>query len=88
MIENSKRALQKAAGWSALAAAAALAGCGKKEEAPAAAPAAASEPASVAAAKLLPDGKTQVTIEYSGDRAVRVDTVLVSTQHAERIDHA
>lgn len=37
---------------------------------------------------VLPDGKTQVTIEYSGDRAVRVDTVLVSTQHAERIDHA
>jgi len=54
MIENSKRALLKAAGWSALAAAAALAGCGKKEEAPAAAPAAASEPASVAAAKPEP----------------------------------
>ncbi|MBE3589536.1 MAG: methionine adenosyltransferase [Firmicutes bacterium] len=31
---------------------------------------------------LLPDGKTQVTIEYEGDRPVRVDTVVVSTQHA------
>jgi len=32
---------------------------------------------------LLPDGKTQVTIEYDGDRPVRVDTVVVSTQHLE-----
>jgi S-adenosylmethionine synthetase len=31
---------------------------------------------------LRPDGKTQVTIEYDGDRAVRLDTVVVSTQHA------
>ena len=30
---------------------------------------------------VLPDGKTQVTIEYDGDKPVRVDTVLVSTQH-------
>ena len=30
---------------------------------------------------LLPDGKTQVTIEYDGDKPVRVDTVVVSTQH-------
>ncbi len=30
---------------------------------------------------LRPDGKTQVTIEYEGDRPVRVDTVVVSTQH-------
>ena len=30
---------------------------------------------------LRPDGKTQVTIEYDGDRPVRVDTVVVSTQH-------
>ncbi len=32
---------------------------------------------------VLPDGKTQVTIEYDGDKAVRVDTVVVSTQHTE-----
>lgn len=31
---------------------------------------------------LRPDGKTQVTIEYDGDRPVRVHTVVVSTQHA------
>lgn len=30
---------------------------------------------------LRPDGKTQVTIEYDGDRPVRVDTILISTQH-------
>lgn len=30
---------------------------------------------------VLPDGKTQVTIEYEGDRPVRVDTVVVSSQH-------
>ncbi|MGN6600356.1 MAG: methionine adenosyltransferase, partial [Actinomycetes bacterium] len=36
---------------------------------------------------LRPDGKTQVTIEYDDeDRAVRVDTVVVSTQHAGDID--
>ena len=35
---------------------------------------------------LRPDGKTQVTIEYAGDRAVRLDTVVVSSQHAENID--
>ncbi|CAB4951345.1 unannotated protein [freshwater metagenome] len=31
---------------------------------------------------LRPDGKTQVTIEYEGDRAVRLDTVVVSSQHS------
>src|SRR6185503_5887709 len=31
---------------------------------------------------LRPDGKTQVTIEYDGNRAVRLDTVVVSSQHA------
>jgi S-adenosylmethionine synthetase len=33
-------------------------------------------------AYLRPDGKTQVTIAYEGDRAVRLDTVVLSTQHA------
>jgi S-adenosylmethionine synthetase len=36
---------------------------------------------------LLPDGKTQVTIEYDGDRPVRVDTVVVSSQHRESASH-
>ncbi len=46
---------------------------------------------------LRPDGKTQVSVEYEGDRPVRVDTVVVSTQHnpdvtneqirAEIVDH-
>ena len=35
---------------------------------------------------LRPDGKTQVTIEYRGDRPVRLDTVVVSSQHAPGID--
>jgi S-adenosylmethionine synthetase len=35
---------------------------------------------------LRPDGKTQVTIEYAGDQAVRLDTVVVSSQHAENVD--
>jgi S-adenosylmethionine synthetase len=35
---------------------------------------------------LRPDGKTQVTIEYAGDRPVRLDTVVVSSQHAPDID--
>ena len=37
-------------------------------------------------AYLRPDGKTQVTIEYDGDRPVRLDTVVVSSQHADHID--
>jgi S-adenosylmethionine synthetase len=35
---------------------------------------------------LRPDGKTQVTIEYDGHRPVRLDTVVVSSQHAPDID--
>ncbi|KRC35773.1 S-adenosylmethionine synthetase [Oerskovia sp. Root918] len=34
---------------------------------------------------LRPDGKTQVTIGYDGDRAVRLDTVVLSTQHDEDV---
>jgi S-adenosylmethionine synthetase len=37
---------------------------------------------------LRPDGKSQVTVEYSQGKPVRVDTVLVSTQHDAHIDHA
>jgi S-adenosylmethionine synthetase len=37
---------------------------------------------------LRPDGKTQVTIAYDGDVPVAVDTVVVSTQHAEFVDGA
>jgi len=36
---------------------------------------------------LRPDGKTQVTVEYDGDKPVRVDTVVVSSQHSEEITH-
>ncbi|MBA2811541.1 methionine adenosyltransferase [Streptomyces sp. KM273126] len=35
---------------------------------------------------LRPDGKTQVTIEFDGPKAVRLDTVVVSSQHASDID--
>lgn len=35
---------------------------------------------------LRPDGKSQVTVEYDGDRVTRVDTVVISTQHREDVD--
>ena len=37
---------------------------------------------------LRPDGKSQVPIEYDGDKPVRVDTVVVSCQHAATVDQA
>ena len=37
---------------------------------------------------LRPDGKTQVTVEYEGPRPVRVDCVVVSTQHSEEVSNA
>src|SRR5688572_11251350 len=37
---------------------------------------------------LRPDGKTQVTVEYEGNRPVRVSRVLISTQHQPDIDTA
>lgn len=37
---------------------------------------------------LRPDSKSQVTIEYDGYQPVRIDTVVVSTQHGPDVDHA
>jgi S-adenosylmethionine synthetase len=37
---------------------------------------------------LRPDGKSQVTVEYEGNRPVRVHTAVVSTQHAPEVSHA
>jgi S-adenosylmethionine synthetase len=37
---------------------------------------------------LRPDGKSQVTVEYEGDRPVRVDSIIISTQHRPDIDMA
>jgi S-adenosylmethionine synthetase len=36
---------------------------------------------------LRPDSKSQVTVEYDGDKAVRIDTVVVSTQHAPDVSN-
>jgi S-adenosylmethionine synthetase len=36
---------------------------------------------------LRPDAKSQVTVEYNNGKPVRVDTVLISTQHAEEVDN-
>ena len=37
---------------------------------------------------LRPDGKTQVTIEYDGNKAIALDTVVISSQHSEDVDVA
>ncbi|MBQ7364189.1 MAG: methionine adenosyltransferase [Clostridia bacterium] len=36
---------------------------------------------------LRPDGKTQVTVEYDGDKPIRVDTIVISTQHDPDVTH-
>ncbi len=37
---------------------------------------------------LRPDGKSQVTVEYAYGKPLRVDTVLISTQHSDKVSHA
>ena len=37
---------------------------------------------------LRPDGKAQATVEYDGDRPVRLDSVVVSAQHSPKVEHA
>jgi S-adenosylmethionine synthetase len=39
-------------------------------------------------AYLRPDGKTQVTIEYDGDRAIELNTIVISSQHSADVDVA
>ena len=36
---------------------------------------------------LRPDGKTQVTVEYDDDKPVRIDTIVVSSQHGPEVTH-
>jgi S-adenosylmethionine synthetase len=36
---------------------------------------------------LRPDGKSQVTVEYNGARPVRIDAVVLSTQHSDKVSH-
>ena len=37
---------------------------------------------------LQPDGKSQVTVEYDGERVARIHTVVISTQHADTVGNA
>lgn len=39
-------------------------------------------------AYLRPDGKSQVSVEYDDDKVVRIDSVVLSTQHDEKISHS
>lgn len=36
---------------------------------------------------IRPDGKTQVTVEYEDDKPIRIDTILISTQHREDVEN-
>src|SRR5216110_343527 len=37
---------------------------------------------------LRPDGKSQVSVEYDGDKPIRIDTVVISTQHSPDVSNA